>query len=164
MTENATQTLIIITGSPCVGKTTVADALFVTLENSAFCDGDWMWCVNPFSLSDPRLRNGDRNMSFVLSTYLNSGFNYVLFSYVGAINEQIRQTILNGITAKNFKTIGVTLTCSEPTLIERHSKRGDTTEVSFQWLHEPAYPGDYVINTDGKTVVQIAEEIRKLLA
>ena len=54
------QKLIIITGSPCVGKTTVADLLFQSYENSAFFDGDWAWCVNPFSVTDPRLRNGDR--------------------------------------------------------------------------------------------------------
>lgn len=71
--------LIIITGSPCVGKTTVAEQLFESYENSAFFDGDWAWCVHPFSLTDPRLRNGDKTASFALSVYLNSGFDYVFF-------------------------------------------------------------------------------------
>lgn len=35
------QKLIIITGSPCVGKTTVTQKLFESYENSAFFDGDW---------------------------------------------------------------------------------------------------------------------------
>lgn len=73
------QKLIIISGSPCVGKTTVTDMLFQSYENSAFLDGDWCWCVNPFSMQDPRLRNGDKNMSFILSNYLNSKFDYVFF-------------------------------------------------------------------------------------
>lgn len=73
------QKLIIISGSPCVGKTAVADKLFQSYNNSAYCDGDWCWCVNPFSLSDPRLRNGDKSMSFIISNYLNSGFDYVIF-------------------------------------------------------------------------------------
>ena len=34
------QKLILITGSPCVCKTTVADLLFQSYENSAFFDGD----------------------------------------------------------------------------------------------------------------------------
>ena len=76
------QKLILITGSPCVGKTTVAERLFETCEDSAYFDGDWAWCVNPFSLSDPRLRNGDKTMSFALSNYLRSGFAYVIFSSV----------------------------------------------------------------------------------
>ncbi len=71
------QKLIIIAGCPCVGKTTVARELFASYENSAFFDGDWAWCVNPFSVDDPRLRNGDKTMSFALSIYLDSCFDYV---------------------------------------------------------------------------------------
>ena len=34
------QKLILITGSPCMGKTTAADLLFQSYESSAFFDGD----------------------------------------------------------------------------------------------------------------------------
>ena len=74
--------LILISGSPCVGKTTVGQYLFDQYENSAYLDGDWCWCVNPFSVKDKRLRNGDKSMSFVLSNYLNSNFDYVFFTSV----------------------------------------------------------------------------------
>lgn len=157
------QRLIIISGSPCVGKTTVASSLFDSYENSAYCDGDWMWCVNPFSVEDPRLRNGDKNMSFVLSTYLNSKFDFVIFSSVVVTYESIREAILKDITATDYETIGFTLTCSEKTLIERHKKRGDENDVSFEWLKLAPYPGDYVINTDDKTVTQIVSEIRGII-
>lgn len=79
MSNKLQQKLIIIAGSPCVGKTTVTEKLFTSYENSAFFDGDWAWCVNPFSVDDPRLRNGDKTMSFALSTYLNSSFDYIFF-------------------------------------------------------------------------------------
>ena len=59
--------LILLSGSPCVGKTTVGQYLFAQCDNSAYLDGDWCWCVNPFSVKDKRLRNGDKSMSFVLS-------------------------------------------------------------------------------------------------
>ena len=157
------QKLIIISGSPCVGKTTVADKLFQSYENSAYLDGDWCWCINPFSLSDPRLRNGDKSMSFVLSNYLNSDFDYVIFSSVVVMYESIRKPILEDITARDFDIIGFTLTCSEETLAECHKNRGDENEVSFHWLHLPLYPGDYVVNTEGKTVEQIVDEIRELI-
>lgn len=123
----AKQKLIIVAGSPCVGKTTVTDKLFTSYENSAFFDGDWAWCVNPFSLEDPRLRNGDRTMSFALSNYLDSKFGYVFFSSVVAVDKAIRETILKNITAKDYSVIGFTLTCSEETLRARHKKRGDTS-------------------------------------
>jgi adenylylsulfate kinase-like enzyme len=71
MSEKLKQKLIIITGSRCVGKTAVAERLFESYENSAYFDGDWAWRVNPFLIADLRLRNGDKTMSFALSTYLN---------------------------------------------------------------------------------------------
>lgn len=157
------QKLIIITGSPCVGKTTVTQELFSFYENSAFFDGDWAWCVNPFSLDDPRLRNGDKTMSFALSTYLNSNFDYVFFSSVVVVNKAIREAILRDITAKNYSVVGITLTCSEETLRERHKKRGDTGECSFFWLHLRPYDSDYVINTDNKSIQQIVGEIKNII-
>ena len=159
----AKQKLIIITGSPCVGKTTVTQELFSSYENTAFFDGDWAWCVNPFSLDDPRLRNGDKTMSFALSTYLNSDFDYVFFSSVVVVNKAIREAILRDITAKNYSVVGITLTCSEETLRERHKKRGDTGECSFFWLHLRPYESDYVINTDNKSIQQIVDEIKTII-
>ncbi|MHC1695797.1 MAG: AAA family ATPase [Eubacteriales bacterium] len=163
MPNNSKQKLIIITGSPCVGKTTVSEKLLESYENCAFFDGDWAWCVNPFSISDPRLRNGDKTMSFALSTYLNSGFDYVIFSSVVVIGEGIREAIIKDITAKNFDIIAITLKCSEKTLIERHKARGDNNDVSFQWLRMDVHPGDFVINTDNKTVERIVDEIRNIV-
>lgn len=157
------QKLIIVTGSPCVGKTTVTQELFSSYENSAYFDGDWAWCVNPFSVEDPRLRNGDKTMSFALSTYLNSDFDYVFFPSVVAVNKAIREAILKDITAKDYSVIGITLTCSEETLRKRHKKRGDTTECSFFWLHLKPYEGDYVINTDNKSIRQIVDEMKIII-
>lgn len=157
------QKLIIITGSPCVGKTTVADLLFQSYKNSAFFDGDWAWCVNPFSIQDPRLRNGDRVMAFALDNYLKSNFDYVVFSSVVVMYEDIRRPILADITAADYALIPFTLTCSEDTLRARHKQRGDEGECAFHWLHEPVHPGDHVINTDGKSPKEIVAEMRAII-
>ena len=157
------QKLIIITGSPCVGKTTVSDLLFESYDNSAYCDGDWLWRVNPFSIQDPRLRNGDKNMSFVLSTYLTSNFDYVIFSSVVVIGEKIRKAILGDIIAKDYEVIAFTLKCSEKTLVERHKSRGDDNEVMFDWLRMEPHPGDYVIDTEHKNAEQIVAEMRNII-
>lgn len=164
MPKNLAQKLIIISGSPCVGKTTVADNLFYSYENSAHLDDDWVWRVNPFSFDDPRNKNINKNMSFVLSTYLNLNFNYVVLSSVRMISQSNRESIFMDITAKDYMTIGFTLTCSEKTLTERHKKRGDNNEVSFEWLRLEPYPNDYVINTDNKTVIQIVSEIKSIIS
>ena len=153
--------LILISGSPCVGKTAVGTRLFGSMDNSAYLDGDWCWCVHPFSTKDPRLRNGDRSMSFVLSNYLDSGFAYVIFTSVVLTDKRIREGILEGITAREYETVGFTLTCSAETLKKRDDKRGDQGETDLHWLSLPPYPGDIVINTDNKSVREIVREIRR---
>ncbi len=155
--------LILLSGSPCVGKTTVGRYLFEQYENSAYLDGDWCWCVNPFSVTDARLRNGDKSMSFVLSNYLASGFDYVFFASVVLTDKSIREHIVNDITATDYEVIGFTLTCSEETLVKRHDERGDEGNTNFYWLHLPPYSTDHVINTDGKTVSEIAQEIKRYI-
>ena len=151
--------LILLSGSPCVGKTTVGKYLLEQYENSAYLDGDWCWCVNPFSVKDKRLRNGDKSMSYVLSNYLNSEFDYVFFTSVVLTDCKIRENILKDITAADYAVIGFTLTCSEETLVKRHDMRGDLGETNFHWLHLPPYPTDIVINTDSKSVKEIAQEL-----
>ena len=153
--------LILISGSPCVGKSAVGDKLFESYDNSAYLDGDWCWCVHPFSVTDSRLRNGDKSMSFILSNYLDSGFEYVFFTSVVLTDPRIREGILNGITAGDYDTIGFTLTCSEETLKSRHDKRGDEGETSYFWLRLPPYPGDIVIDTDHKGIREVVREMKK---
>lgn len=79
------------------------------------------------------------------------------------VDKTIRETILKDITAKDYSVIGITLTCSEETLRERHKKRGDQNECSFFWLHLKPYEGDCVINTDNKSVQQIVDEIKVIV-
>ena len=151
--------LILISGSPCVGKTAVGERLFESYDNSAYLDGDWCWCVHPFSVTDKRLRNGDISMAFVLSNYLESDFEYVFFTSVVLTDPGIRKGILNGITARDYQVIGFTLTCSEETLKKRHDKRGDKGETNYYWLHLPPCSGDIVIDTDGKKIGDIVKEM-----
>lgn len=163
MSENSNQKLIIIAGSPCVGKTTVTEKLFQSYQNSAYLDDDSVWRINPFIMNDPRNKIGYKNWAFVLSNYLNSNFDYVFFSSVRMIYKSNRESVFKDITAKGYMTIGVTLTCSEETLTERHKNRGDAGEVSFEWLRVKPHSGDYVINTNNKTITQIADEIKNII-
>jgi hypothetical protein len=153
--------LILISGSPCVGKSAVGIRLFEGYDNSAYLDGDWCWCVHPFSVMDPRLRNGDKSMSFVLSNYLDSDFDLVFFTSVVLTDAIIRESILRGITAKDYDVIGFTLTCSEETLKKRHDRRGDKGETNYYWLHLPPCPGDIVIDTDDKRVRDVVREMKR---
>ena len=151
--------LILISGSPCVGKTEVGMRLFERYENSAYLDGDWCWCVNPFSVTDKRVRNGDKNMSFILSNYLNSDFEYVFFTSVVLTDPDIRKGIIKNISAENFEIISFTMTCSEETLNVRHYKRGDEGSTNYYWLHLPPNKRDIVIDTDYMEIEDTVDEM-----
>lgn len=73
---------VLITGAPGIGKTTTGEKLLATPDNAALLDGDWLWHVHPFSLDDPRLRNGDRAMSFGLDNRMGDYDSPALFYLV----------------------------------------------------------------------------------
>jgi len=89
--------------------------------------------------------------------------DYVFFTSVVIINQEIRDNILKNINVKNYKTITFHLTCSEETLHKRFKKRGDKNEISYYWLRLKPCSGDIVINTDDKTPKQICTEIKKII-
>lgn len=153
--------LILITGSPWVGKTAVAERLFLSLENSALFDGDRAWTVHPFSVSDPRLRCGDRILSFALSVYLEAGVDYVICPAVVLLYQEIRDAILRDVPAGDFDVLAFRLTCSRETLGRRFALRGGQGEPPLEWLRLPPLPGDIAVNTDGRTPEEIAGEIRE---
>ena len=70
---------------------------------------------------------------------------------------------MKDVTAKDYSVLGFTLTCSEDTLLERYRKRGDKNECSFHWLHLTPIQGDYVINTDNKSVQHIVDEMKRII-
>ena len=80
------------------------------------------------------------------------------------IPSRIREGILKGITAKDYETIAFTLTCSEETLKKRHDKRGDPGETNDYWLKLPPCPGDIVIDTDNKSIREVAREMKQYIS
>lgn len=151
--------LIIISGGPCVGKSTVGKRVFEHYSNSAYCDGDWCWCVNPESIRDNRQQYGDRNMAFLLSTYLEAGYDYVVFSSVVMTEPETRERVIRCITSKDYELHSFRLVCSEDTLKARFDAKGGRVAVSFFWAETPSTPGEQIVDTDGKTPEQVAREI-----
>jgi predicted kinase len=123
--------LILIGGEAWTGKSTCAEMLFRRLHNSAWLDGDDVWRVNPWSLDDPRLRTSDINMAFVLQTYLQSGFDYVILSSIVLSDPAITARILERITGVDYDLLSFTLMCDEATLAERARQRDDQADPCF---------------------------------
>jgi broad-specificity NMP kinase len=126
--------LILIGGEAWTGKSTCAELLFRRLDNSAWLDGDDVWRVNPWSLDDPRLRTSDINMAFVLRTYLQSKFDYVILSSIVLCDPSITARILERIQGVKYDRVQITLMCDETTLAERARQRDDNVTPGFTLL------------------------------
>lgn len=161
--KNKRQLLIMIGGPPWVGKTTCAQQVFTSLENSAWLDGDDVWHVNPFSVEDSRLRNSDRNMSFVLRTYLESKFDYVIFSSVVLTDKPITDGILDAIRVKDYDLLFFMLVCSRGALKSRSVKRDNTTSPD-SWYMQAANEQDAIhIETTDITPGEVADIILNIV-
>lgn len=116
------RTLYIVGGAMGVGKTTTCRLLCERLENSALLDGDWLWDLHPFRVTDVTKRLVCDNIVAVLNNFLacpeleNIVFCWVLH----------RQDILDGLLSR-LHTAGwnvrrISLTCTEPALRARLEK------------------------------------------
>ena len=155
--------LILIGGPPWVGKTTCAGHVFNSLQNTAWLDGDDVWRVNPFSVDDPRIRTGDKNMSFVLNTYLQSGFSYVIFSSVLLTNKPVIAKILGDIQTEDYDRVLFILNASLHVISERSAMR-DGVESTDSWFIDEARRREAVhIDTTNRSPEDVADSILKIV-
>ncbi|GAP12749.1 predicted nucleotide kinase [Longilinea arvoryzae] len=152
--------LILIGGEAWTGKSTCAEILYRRLNNSAWLDGDDVWRVNPWSLDDPRLRTSDVNMAFVLQTYLQSRFDYVILSSIVLSEPAITARILERIQGVDYTLISITLMCDAATLAERARLRDENVDPCFLLLERTRSLTDTLkIDTAGKTPEMVVEEM-----
>ena len=128
--------LILIGGEAWTGKSTCAEILFKQLVNSAWLDGDDVWRVNPWQIDDPRLRTSDLNMAFVIQTYLQSMFEYVILSSIVLSIPAITERILRMIKGVEYELVSFTLLCDEPTLTKRAKERDNNHTPKFMFLEQ----------------------------
>ena len=140
--------LILISGSPWVGKTAAAEELFKMLSNCAWLDGDDVWRVNPFSVEDPRLRKSDDNMAFVVQTYLRSEFDYVILSSVVLTYPDILRGIIERIEAPDYDLVHFVLVCDAKVLAERCRNRDQSVELELHHLEQSFSPKLDAIRVD----------------
>ena len=152
--------LILIGGEAWTGKSTCAEILFKRLDNSAWLDGDDVWRVNPWSLDDPRLRTSDINMAFVLQTYLQSKFDYVILSSIVLSDPSITARILERMNSVEYDLLSFTLMCDAATLYERARQRDANLSPIFIVLEETkALDKTIKIDTVNKKPEEIVDEM-----
>ncbi len=149
-----------------VGKTAVCQELKVRLNNSVFLDGDWCWYAHPFHVTEETKKMVMENICFLLNQFIRcSAYDNIIFCWV--MHEQsIIDTILSKLNTANCEVKAISLICEEKELRARLTKdiaagkrKPDIIERSLARI--PLYhPLDTIkINTTGKTVSEVAEEI-----
>ncbi|UCG60744.1 MAG: AAA family ATPase [Candidatus Zixiibacteriota bacterium] len=109
--------LIFIGGPPGVGKSSVARELCRHLENSVRVEGDELWRMNPFTVDERTIPMVERNICFVLRSFLETGFSYIILTWVLHQNE-IEQSLLDGIGNHDFDFRHFTLLRDKDTLMD----------------------------------------------
>ena len=153
--------LIIINGAPGVGKSTVARLVFARLPNAAFLDGDDVWQINPFEVTERTKAIVQRNIPFVLRGYLEAGYDYVILAWV--MHQQvIIDWLLKQLQDLDFGLRVFTLIAEEETAQARwreSSGQQGTSKVVSDRLRQSLGLNTTKIDTTHLTPAQVAEAV-----
>ena len=163
--------LIIINWTMCVGKTTVSRALYQSIKNSFWLDGDSCWHMNPFVVNEENKKMVIENISFLLNNFIkNSMSEYIIFNWVIQTDE-IMNLVLRNLNLENTEVYKLTLMCSEDSLVERISRdiaegirNTDSIDRSLMNLKLCKNIDSIKVYTDNKTIDKIVDEILKIIA
>lgn len=158
--------LYIIGGAMGVGKTSVGQELKYMLENSVFLDGDWCWDSDPFLVNEETKKMVLENICFLLNQFIKCpGYENVIFTWV-MDHQSIIESILKCLDLEDIDIKIISLTGNPETIKERLEKdiatgirKDDVVKRSIARL--PLYQklNTIKINTDGKSIEDIAKEI-----
>jgi len=152
-----------------VGKTAVCQQLKMNLPNNVFLDGDWCWDANPFQVTDETKVVVTDNICYLLNRFLHcSAYENVIFCWV--MHQQfIIDLIVEKLDTQNCDVKCISLIADEASLRERLTKdvengirAEDVIERSVTRI--PMYDtlNTMKIDTRGKTVAMIVDEIKRL--
>ena len=115
--------LILVNGTMGVGKSTICEKLYKSMNHSCWLDGDWCWMMNPFEVTEENKEMVMDHITYVLNGFLrNSTFEYIIFSWV-MHQESIVSDVLNRLDDQyDYQVYKITLMCSEEELEKRITK------------------------------------------
>ena len=153
--------LVFINGSSCIGKTTIAESLFYSIDNCGWIDPDQTWWSNRkdehWETAIPYVLD---NTIHCVNNYLKYGLNPIIISWFFPKIENIDYVVKNINGHSSFDHY--MLTAKMETLLERHKKRGDIRGYA-DWMklnENLTLPNTIKIDTDNKNIKEIVEDIR----
>lgn len=161
--------LYLIGGAMGVGKTTVAKRLKFILPDSVLLDGDNLWDMQPFAVTDDTKKCVISNIVACLSNFLACPqFKNIIFCWV--MHEQyIIDAVLSALDLSDVRLINVSLICRPRTLarrigrdVRRGARERGVKQRALSYL--PLYAGlaTAKVETDGLKPAEVAKIISDL--
>ena len=163
------KTLYLIGGTMGAGKTAVCQRLKKDLPNSVFLDGDWCWDANPFHVTEETKTMVIDNICYLLNNFIHcSSYKKILFAWV-MHQRSVIDSILARLDTENCTVKCISLIADESSLrvrlsedISKGIRTADVNARSLARLPMSQILETIKIDTSGKTISQIADEIKAL--
>jgi hypothetical protein len=112
--------LIMIAGPAGLGKTTVCQKLFETIDGCAWLDADWCWMVNPYpGKTDEQKCYAEKAFGYILGGYFNDDNTKIIFFSWLMHSDFMFDLVTSQISYKDYKLIKIVLVCEESEYIRR---------------------------------------------
>ena len=158
--------LVMITGPAGIGKTTVCQKLFRSIDSCAWLDGDWCWMVNPYpGKTDEQKRYAEKAFGYILDGYFHDErTNTIFFSWLIRADFMF-ELVSSQISYRNYELIKIVLVCEEKEFIRRltEGKRSADKISHPDDMEQYRSLNARVIDTTHLSAEETAERILSLL-
>ena len=158
--------LVLVTGPVGVGKTSVCEQVFKSLDDCAWLDADWCWMVNPWRAKTPNQKTCAEDLfARILRGYLvDPNIHIALFSWVmhAAWMFDLVSSPLSDIDLEIYR---IALVCDQAQHVDRmrNDDRRDE-QISATDSSEEFYNlGAKVIDTTGQSITETAESAIRII-
>jgi len=152
-------------GAMGVGKTTLCDALYKTINKSVWLDGDWCWMMHPWNFSETNKKMVFKNIIYLLNSYLaNDCFRVIIFSWV-LHEDKIYTDILTELPCEFVDIYKISLVIKPELLRERlHQNNVPAAAIknSIERLECYKYLDTVKLDTSGISIKEEVMEVRKI--
>lgn len=160
------KTLYLIGGTMGVGKTTLGRELNARLPASVYLDGDWCWCMDPFTVNDETKAMVMDNICHTLNNFLRcSVLENVIFTWV-MDRQEIWERLYAGLELEGCRVVARNLTCGEEALrrrllgdVDRGLRSRDILERSAARMEGYRRLPVPLLDTTGDTPAQTADRL-----
>lgn len=160
--------LLFINGPAGIGKTSLSQALHLRLTRSAWLQSEWSRCTNPFIYNAEMDLLTEKNMSFILRSYLEcNSLRYVIFTWgLHGPRKAIFDRVIHNISDIEYNLLPITLMCDRDEHLRRLIQDGrDAAGIEGNLGARPFYESlTYpVVNTTNLTIEETADIVINML-